>query len=53
MHKDFEESNPRLSHTRYYEEVKAMNIAFVTLGEEECELCDLITKKVEKVFFQG
>ena len=43
MYKDFKESNPdlKVSHTRYWEEIKAMNISFVKLGEEECELCDL------------
>ena len=30
-----------MSHTRYYEEIKAVNIGFVKLGEEECEVCDL------------
>ena len=43
MYKDFKESNPdlKVSHTRYWEEIKAMNISFVKLGEEECELGDL------------
>ena len=73
MHKDCEESKPdlKVSHTRYNEEIKAMNFGFVKLGEEECELCDRqdvhlkedqndrnkikdpLTKKVEKLFFQG
>lgn len=44
MHADFVESHDgecTVSHTRYFQEIKRMNIGFVKLGDEECETCDL------------
>ena len=51
IHKDFEESNPdlKVSHTRYYEEIKTMNIGFAKLGERSvnCVICKtFISKKI-------
>ena len=45
MVKDFNEKyNLEISKSRYYQEIKKMNISFVKLGEEECELCDVHEK---------
>ena len=45
MLKDFNETyNTDISKSRYYKEIKDMNISFVKLGEEECEDCDLHDK---------
>ena len=40
--KDYNENHTaKVSRSRYYKEIKDMNIGFVKLGEEECEACDL------------
>ena len=45
MLQDFNETyNTNISKSRYYKEIKDMNISFVKLGEEECEDCDLHDK---------
>ena len=45
MLNDFNETyNLNISRSRYYQEIKSMNISFVKLGEEECEDCDLHDK---------
>ena len=42
MLKDYNENHTaKVSRSRYYKEIKDMNIGFVKLGEEQCEACDL------------
>ena len=43
MHRDFVKEHPEnvFSYAYYYKMVKSLNISFVKLGEEECELCEL------------
>lgn len=42
MHQDFKHKNPNMacSYATYRKIVKQMNISFVKLGEEECEICE-------------
>ena len=51
MYKDFIENNHgcNVSHTRYYQELKAMNIGFVKFCDEENESCDLHNKHLIEV----
>lgn len=39
MHADFNATHEHVSYDTYRKEVKAMNISFARLGEEECETC--------------
>ena len=43
MYTDFVENHSEcnISHTRYFQILKSMNIGFVKLGDEECVTCDL------------
>ena len=43
MYNDFCETNKEIavSYSFYHSQIKAMNISFTKLGEEECEVCDV------------
>ena len=50
MHRDYVKEHPEnvVSYAYYYKMVKSLNISFVKLGEEECELCELHSTHLEE-----
>ena len=58
MHRDYVKEHPEnvVSYAYYSKMVKSLNISFVKLGEEECELCELHSnhlKETEKIAMEG
>ena len=50
MCKDFNETREiTVSLSRYYQEIKKLNIGFVKLGDGECEDCDLQDHHLKEV----